>query len=169
MANVALAINPSISYSVFKVDNDYIICHLDLTKVDFLKDKVVEKISEIEPGKLIGLKYVPLYEDIEVYTQNKKVYEIVEASFVSSTDGTGVVHIAPAFGIDDMELGTQKDLAVILNVDDAGKMMTKENILEAARGVFFKTADPIIFEDLKTRNILLFGDLKGTEHEYPFC
>jgi len=169
MANVALAINTNISYTLFKVDDEYIICHLDLTKVDFLKDKTIEKIQDIESSKLVGLKYVPLFEDKEVYDQNKKVYEIVEASFVSSSDGTGVVHIAPAFGVDDMDLGTQKDLAVILNVDDNGKMMNKENILEAARGVFFKTADPIIFENLKERNILLYGDLKGTEHEYPFC
>ena len=169
MANVALAINTKITYTLFKVDGEYIICHLDLTKAEFLKESSVEKIQDIESSKLIGLKYIPLFEDKEVYEQNKKIYEVVEASFVSSTDGTGVVHIAPAFGVDDMELGTLKDLAVILNVDENGKMMNKENILEAARGVFFKTADPIIFENLKERNILLFGDLKGTEHEYPFC
>jgi len=169
MANVALAINTKITYTLFKVDGEYIICHLDLTKAEFLKELSVEKIQDIESSKLIGLKYIPLFEDKEVYEQNKKVYEVVEASFVSSSDGTGVVHIAPAFGVDDMELGAIKDLAVILNVDENGKMMNKENILEAARGVFFKTADPIIFENLKERNILLFGDLKGTEHEYPFC
>jgi len=169
MANVALAINTNIKYYLFKVEDENIICHLDLTTVEFLKDKKVEKIQEIEADKLIGLKYEPLFEDKEAYNQNKKIYEIFEASFVSSNDGTGVVHIAPAFGIDDMELGTLRDLAVILNVDEDGKLMNKENILETIRGMFFKDADKIIFENLKERNILLYGDMRGTEHEYPFC
>jgi isoleucyl-tRNA synthetase len=169
MANVALAINTNIKYYLFNVDGENIICHLDLTSVDFLKEKKVEKIKEIEGSSLIGLKYEPLFEDKEVYSQNKKVYEIVEASFVSSSDGTGVVHIAPAFGVDDMELGNEKDLAVILNVDESGKLMNEENILKEVRGMFFKDADQIIFDNLKDRNVLLYGDMKGTEHEYPFC
>ncbi|MFA5091966.1 MAG: hypothetical protein WC483_05350 [Candidatus Paceibacterota bacterium] len=169
MANVALAINTNIKYYLFKVEEENIICHLDLTTVDFLKDKKVEKIQEVETKNLIGLAYEPLFEDKEVYNQNKKVYEIVEASFVSSTDGTGVVHIAPAFGIDDMELGNAQNLAVILNVDEDGKLMNFDNILAETRGMFFKEADKIIFENLKERNILLYGDMKGTEHEYPFC
>ncbi len=169
MANVALAINTKISYSLFNVDGENIICHLDLTLVDFLKDKKVEKIKDIKAESLIGLKYEPLFEDKEAYSQNKKIYEIVEASFVSSVDGTGVVHIAPAFGVDDMELGNTKNLAVILNVDENGKLMDYENILPAARGVFFKNADQLIFDNLKARKILLYGDMKGTEHEYPFC
>ena len=168
MANVALAINTKISYSLFNVDGENIICHLDLTLVDFLKDKKVEKIKDIKAESLIGLKYEPLFEDKEAYSQNKKIYEIVEASFVSSVDGTGVVHIAPAFGVDDMELGNTKNLAVILNVDENGKLMDYENILPAARGVFFKNADQLIFDNLKARKILLYGDMKGTEHDIHF-
>lgn len=169
MANVALAINTNIKYYLFNVEGENVICHLDLTLVDFLKDKKVEKIKEVGADLLVGLKYIPLFEDKDVYLQNKKVYEIVEASFVSSSDGTGVVHIAPAFGIDDMELGNTRGLAVILNVDEDGKLMDKENILEEVRGVFFKNADQKIFDNLVERNILLYGDMKGTEHEYPFC
>ncbi len=169
MANVALAINTNIKYYLFNVDGENIICHLDLSLVDFLKDKNVEKLKEIENDKLLGLKYIPLFEDKEVYDQNKKVYEIVEADYVSSSDGTGVVHIAPAFGIDDMELGNKENLGVILNVDEEGRLMNKENILEEARGLFFKQADKIIFDYLKDNNILLHGDMQGTEHEYPFC
>jgi len=169
MANVALAINTNIKYYLFNVEGENVICHLDLTLVDFLKDKKVEKIKEVGADLLVGLKYTPLFEDKDVYLQNKKVYEIVEAPFVSSSDGTGVVHIAPAFGIDDMELGNTRGLAVILNVDEDGKLMDKENILEEVRGVFFKNADQKIFDNLVERNILLYGDMKGTEHEYPFC
>ncbi len=169
MANVALAINTNIKYYLFEVDSENIICHLDLTSVDFLKDQNVKKVKEIEASALVGLKYEPLFEDKDAYSQNKKIYEIVSADFVSSVDGTGVVHIAPAFGADDMELGTKENLAVILNVDDEGKMMDKENILKEVRGLFFKKADPIVFDNLKDRGLLLFGDLSGTEHEYPFC
>jgi len=169
MANVALAVNTNIKYYLFNVEGEKIICHLDLTSADFLKDKKVEKIKDVNATDLIGLKYEPLFEDKEAYSQNKKIYEIVEANFVSSTDGTGVVHIAPAFGVDDMELGNNKNLAVILNVDEGGKLMNHTNILESTRGMFFKDADKIIFDNLKERDILLYGDMKGTEHEYPFC
>jgi isoleucyl-tRNA synthetase len=68
-----------------------------------------------------------------------------------------------------MELGKKENLEVIKTVNEQGKMMDTENMLDSVKDMFFKKADPIIMEDLKQRNILLHGELKGAEHEYPFC
>jgi isoleucyl-tRNA synthetase len=94
---------------------------------------------------------------------------------VSTEEGTGLVHIAPAFGEDDMKLAHQAKLPIILNVSSEGKFaftkteLRQEPFFSKIQGRFVKSADPLIFEELKRRGILYSGDLEGAEHEYPFC
>jgi isoleucyl-tRNA synthetase len=86
------------------------------------------------------------------------------ADYVSLEDGTGLVHIATAFGEEDMEVGRANDLPVILNITEEGKF--KDEVSPFA-GKFVKDADPLIIEDLKDRKLLFREELY--EHEYPFC
>jgi len=141
--NVAVAVNPNIDY--VKLENGLILA----------KDKLDLKVVDTFKGKdLIGLEYESLYGD--------KTYKVVGADFVSLEEGTGIVHIAPAFGIDDMEAGKKNNLPVLMTLDEEGKF--KQG---AWKGVFAKEADPLIIEDLKKRNLLYKEEMY--EHEYPFC
>lgn len=163
-ANTAIAVNELFDYTIFKLNDEYIISHIDLNELSFIDS--AEKITTIKGKDLIGLKYTPFYN----YTSaENKIYDVVKADFVCEGEGTGLVHIAPAFGLDDMELGKKENLEVIKTVNEQGKMMDTENMLDSVKDMFFKDADPIIMEDLKQRNILLHGEPKGAEHEYPFC
>ncbi|MBF8264834.1 MAG: ileS, partial [Dehalococcoidia bacterium] len=138
------------------------------------------------PGrKLVGLSYERLYEPqpisyvmgwAETYMEppisSTKVIDIpsrnrvVSADFVSMTDGTGIVHIAPAFGADDFELGKSKGLPVIQTVDLAGKMLPLKG-LHPWDGKFVKDADKEINKDLAARGLLFRSE--RIKHTYPFC
>jgi len=162
--NVAVAVNAKLDYKIWQINNDLIISYHDLP------DKQGTLIGTIKGLELIGEKYKPMYpmpkgDNIGL----EKIYEVVAASFVSTEEGTGLVHIAPAFGEDDMKLFKQEHLAFIKNIDDKGYFMEAPPEVPDIKGKFFKDADSIIFNNLKERNLLYSGDLKGTSHEYPFC
>ncbi len=168
-ANVAVAVNKDFNYGIYKLDDEYYISHTDISTLSFLKDRVVAKIKDIKGSELVGRYYSALYENKKVIGENDKTYSVVSAEFVSGEDGTGLVHIAPAFGIEDKELGDKLGLPLILNVDSSGLMMSGNNMLHEVEGMFFKDADPIIMKDLAKRGLCLHYNLQGTEHEYPFC
>gem|GEM_PF-2733770 len=164
-----MAVNKNFDYGVYEYNGEYLISHTDITKLNFLKDKEIKKIKDIKGEELIGRKYSALFEHKKVMSENEKTYTVVPADFVSGEDGTGLVHIAPSFGVDDKDLGDKLGLPLILNVDASGLMMKDENMLEEVVGVFFKEADPLIMKDLALRGLALHYNLTGTEHEYPFC
>lgn len=159
-ANTAIAVNKGFDYQVL-FDGKEII-------VSYHPQEGFEKIDSLKGEDLIGESYLPLYlwENIE---KDKKVYKVIEGDFVSEEEGTGLVHIAPAFGEEDLIVGKKENLPVLLNIDENGRFTGEPESLKEYQGLFFKDLDPIIFEDLKKRNLLLKGDLKGTLHEYPFC
>jgi isoleucyl-tRNA synthetase len=164
-----VAVNKDFDYGVYQLDNEYFISYTDLTKLSFLANKDIKKIKEIKGSELLGRKYEALFEHKKILSQNEQIYSVVPADFVSGEDGTGLVHIAPAFGIDDKALGDKLGLPLILNVDTSGHIINDENILTDIVGMFFKEADPIIMKDLVKRNLVLHYNLQGIEHEYPFC
>jgi len=164
-----VAVNKDFDYGVYQLDNEYFISYTDLTKLSFLANKDIKKIKEIKGSELLGRKYEALFEHKKILSQNEQIYSVVPADFVSGEDGTGLVHIAPAFGIDDKALGDKLGLPLILNVDASGHIINDENILTDIVGMFFKEADPIIMKDLVKRNLVLHYNLQGIEHEYPFC
>jgi isoleucyl-tRNA synthetase len=112
------------------------------------------------PGReLVGRNYLPLYP-----LAGEGAYRVVGADFVSMEEGTGIVHIAPAFGEEDYELGKREGLPFLQPVDRAGRF-TQDFSLCA--GLFVKEADPKIVEDLRAKGRLFRAETY--EHEYPFC
>ena len=115
-ANVALAVNPNADYVEVRATNETLI--LAENRLDILKGEHRGIKSRFKGKDLLGLEYEPLYNYAKL---DKKSYFVILGEFVSTKEGTGLVHIAPAFGEDDMEVSKKNDLPVILNVDEEGK------------------------------------------------
>jgi isoleucyl-tRNA synthetase len=112
------------------------------------------------PGStLVGARYEPLYPNVE------GAHRVVAADFVSLSDGTGVVHMAPAFGAEDLAVGRREGWPVFKPLDGEGRFT--DDAPEFVRGAFFKDADPAIIDDLRGRGLLVRA---GTiRHAYPLC
>ncbi len=157
--NVALAVGNKIDYVKIKLpDGDKII--LAKEKKELVKGEIIEKYK----GKdLIGLEYEPLYRIKEISNENS--HKIISADFVTTEDGTGIVHTAVMYGEDDYIVGKRERLPEIHTVGEDGRFL---NIVpEFIRGKFVKDAEKDIIEDLKKRH-LLFKKEKF-KHTYPFC
>ena len=119
------------------------------------------ELARLKGRELVGTHYEPLYRFLPV--EQDYAY-VVAADFVSTEDGTGIVHIAPAFGADDMEVGRKHGLPVLMTIDAAGDFLPE---VTPWAGVFVKDADPAIQDELRSRGLLYKA---GTyEHTYPFC
>ena len=170
-SNTALCVNPTDTYCRVKAADGRIYYMakplLDSVLGSLAKDgePAYEILATMTGAELEGRAYLPLYECAEATAkrQGKRAHFIVSDSYVSMSDGTGIVHIAPAFGDDDSRVGRRYDLPFIQKVDARGHM-TEDS---PAAGLFVKDADPVILADLDGRG-LLFAAPKF-EHEYPFC
>ncbi|MCX6806950.1 MAG: isoleucine--tRNA ligase [Candidatus Berkelbacteria bacterium] len=158
--NVALAINPNIKYVEIRIDNQHLILAKERLKIF---DKKYKTIHEIEGKDLIGVKYEPLY-NLKSQISNLKSYKVVSGDFVSTKEGTGIVHIAPAFGADDLELAKRENLPVIVNVDEQGKFKKE---VESLANKYILDANPIIINDLIKRKLLFKEEI--ISHSYPYC
>ncbi len=160
-ANAALAVGSKINYVRVKIGKEKFVLAKERLSV---LNRPYEIEGEFLGKDLVGLRYEPLYKS---KTQNltPKTYQIVAADFVSSEDGTGIVHIAPAFGEDDMKVGHKENLPTIITVDREGKIIKDLNI--PGEGFFVKKADEEIKANLKNRG-LLYKEEKIT-HSYPHC
>ncbi len=156
--NAAVAINPGFKYLKVRVGKEIFILAKERTEA---LDKNYKIIGEIKGRDLVGLEYDPLYKFVK---PKNKAWVVVPANFVSLKEGTGLVHIAPAFGEEDMEAGKKNNLPVLMTVDETGCFVPE---VKKWPGMFVKKADPLIAEDLKKRN-LLFKE-EAYEHDYPFC
>lgn len=157
-SNVALCVNPVETYvRVRKEGTTYIMA-------EALVEKVLEsdfEISDRFDGKSLEYKeYEPLFDFVD---PKKKAWFVTCDDYVTLTDGTGIVHIAPAFGEDDSRIGRKYDLPFIQLVNSKGEM-TKETKWE---GVFVKKADPLVLKDLKENGKLFAAPT--FEHSYPHC
>ena len=170
-SNVALCVNPDETYCKVKAADGYTYymakALLDkvlggLTKEDAPAYEILE---EYKGSELEYKEYEPLFDFVKPVCekQNKKGHYITCDGYVTMTDGTGIVHIAPAFGEDDAKVGRRYDLPFVQLVDGQGNL-TKET---PYAGIFVKKADPIILKDLEEKG-LLFAAPKF-EHDYPFC
>jgi len=161
--NVALAMGEKIKYVKVKSGDEKYILNKDNLK-NIFKDKEYKILGEVKAKDLEGKKYKPLFEYFDID------YTIQLADFVTIEDGTGVVHIAPAFGEDDMNLGKEKDLPFIQHVNMDGRF-TKD--VKDFSGLEVKPKnDPVstdqkIIDFLKKKN-LVFKTEKFT-HTYPYC
>ena len=128
--------------------------------------KAAYEVLETYKGKDLEYKeYEPLYACAKetAEKQHKKAHFVTCDNYVTMTDGTGIVHIAPAFGEDDARVGRKYDLPFLQFVDEKGNM-TKETPFA---GLFVKKADPEVLKDLDARGLLF--DAPKFEHDYPFC
>ena len=157
-SNVALCVNPEEDYVKVKHgDYTYILASALVETV--LKEDYT--VLETYKGKeLEGIEYEPLWGGLNV---KSKAWFVVCDSYVTLTDGTGIVHIAPAFGEDDSRIGRNYDLPFVQLVDAQGNL-TKETKWE---GVFVKDADKLVLKDLEDNGKLF--DAPVFEHSYPHC
>lgn len=157
-SNVALCVNPEEEYvKVKQGDYTYILANALVETV--LKEDYT--VLETYKGKdLEGIEYEPLWGGLNV---KSKAWFVVCDSYVTLTDGTGIVHIAPAFGEDDSRIGRNYDLPFVQLVDAQGNL-TKET---KWKGVFVKDADKLILKDLDENGKLF--DAPVFEHSYPHC
>jgi len=167
--NAALAFNSNIKYVVAKKDGQKLILAKNRLS-DVLKGNDYEVIEELTGNELVEkystkeLDYEPIYPDGEKYSEAEdRAYKLIIADYVSDADGTGIVHIAPAFGEDDYTFGFQKNgIKVLKTVDEKGM-----ELAGAGAGKFVKKADSDIKIDLEERNILFKKE--DVTHDYPFC
>ncbi len=157
-SNVALCVNPDETYVKIACDGvKYILAE---ALVESVIDSEYEVIEKKLGSELEHMEYVPLFDFAK---PDKKAYYVVCDGYVTLTDGTGIVHIAPAFGEDDARVGRKYDLPFVQLVDGKGEM-TKET---PWAGMFCKDADKEVFKALDEAG-LLFAALPF-EHSYPFC
>jgi len=162
--NVAVVAHPDVEYVTVERDNNGVKEKLILAKA--LVEKVfgeeeVKVVDTFKGKKLNGMKYQPLYTFLP---PDKPAYFVVMGDYVTTEDGTGLVHTAPAFGHEDMETGKKYGLPVLMTVLPDGTFIPE---VTPWRGVFVKDADPSIIADLQARG-LLFKHEPYT-HTYPFC
>ena len=161
--NVALAVGPEIKYTMVKAGEEYFI--LASERLEEVMDGLdYELIKEIKAKDLAGLKYEPLFDVPAIADSGKKVHFVVEADFVATDEGSGVVHTAVVYGEDDYNLGQKFDMPIIPALDEKGYF--NETVLQF-QGIYFKKADKKITADLKQRGLLL--KIKDYPHSYPFC
>ncbi|MFV0362080.1 MAG: isoleucine--tRNA ligase [Suipraeoptans sp.] len=176
-SNLGLCVNPNEEYSKVKAidGNVYYLATalldsvLDKLKGEYASDdedaKAYEVLETYNGTELEYKEYEPLYQKakIEADKQKKKAFYITCDTYVTLTDGTGVVHIAPAFGEDDAKVGREYDLPFVQLVNSKGEMSEGAPF----EGVFVKKADPMILKDLEERDLLF--DAPKFEHSYPHC
>lgn len=164
-ANVAVAAHPEVEY--VKVERplpeggtERLVLAEALVKAVF-GDEPVQVVERFKGSKLRGKRYKPLFTFIP---PEKPAHRVALAEFVTVEDGTGLVHIAPAFGAEDMNLAQKEDLPVVMTVGGDGAFISE---VKPWAGMFVKDADPYITQDLNARGLLFKS---GTiTHTYPFC
>ena len=188
-ANVAAAVNPNLDYVEIKIKDNQDLSAEDLTKqnnsennggenlilaqsrLDAVIKRPYEIVRKLKGADLFGARYQPPFP---AEKEKGAIYQIIGAEFVSALDGTGIVHLAPAFGAEDMEtIRAQNrelkqqglpEFPVILNVAQDGGFLPD---VSQWAGMFVKDADPLIIKDLASRGLLFSRELY--EHDYPFC
>jgi isoleucyl-tRNA synthetase len=156
-SNVGIAVNPDIDYVYVKSGAETYIVAEKLASNCFENPTIVKTVKG---KKLLGLEYTPLFP----YFKDLKAFWIIESSSVTETEGTGLVHMAPAFGEEDYEACKKAGLPFIQPVDETGKFT---NDVPDYAGRFIKSADKEIIKRLEEEETL-FKKI-AYEHDYPFC
>jgi isoleucyl-tRNA synthetase len=158
-SNVAVAVGDDYSYVAVENDGQVLILAEELLSSVFEDTpKIIKKMTGAE---LVGKSYEPLFTFVKT---DKKAHYVIAGDFVTLKEGTGIVHMAPAFGQDDYEMSRVHDLPIVQPVDLDGRF-TEE--VTSWAGMFVKDADPGITRDLEERGLLFKKELYL--HDYPFC
>lgn len=163
-SNIALCVNPSAEYVKIKLASSYYYMAKELVETVFAEE--YEIVSTFKGEDLVGKKYLPLFHYGEqiLADDGREAHYVVSDNYVTMTDGTGIVHIAPAFGEDDAKVARANNLPMLQLVDSNGAL-SKE--CEEFAGVFCKEADKGIIAKLRAEGKLIFA--KEYEHNYPHC
>src|SRR3989344_6150166 len=170
--NAAIAVKPDARYVYVELTNDdgrketVIVAN---ERLEALNLETFHVTKEVNGSDLIGMRYEPLFkiDNLKEYDNQENLYKVWGADFVSIEDGSGVLHVAPAFGEDDLLLSKQNDIPVFLTVDENGHIQTGIGLPEQIAGKFFKSADePIILHLSKEKKDYAAETIK---HTYPFC
>ncbi len=169
--NVALAVGNDIDYVMIEKKDEGVgekvrfILAKDRLE-DVFGDDVYSVVRDIKGAELVGLKYEPLYKIEKAESVNsEKAWSIVSADFVTTEDGTGIVHIAPMYGEDDYNLGLENKLPVVPILDATG--VYNEDAPELVRGMYHKKGGRYVMEDLEKRKLLF--KVHNHTHSYPHC
>ncbi|MCB2204407.1 isoleucine--tRNA ligase [bacterium] len=170
ISNVALAVNPDVDYVKIR-SSEHGVLYLAKERLSVISEEY-ETLEEMKGKDLLGLEYEQLFDYVSV---DKKAFYVVAGDFVTTEDGSGIVHIAPAFGVDDYEMMKQYDLPFILPVQPNGRF--DEQVTDFA-GRLVKTlsfatheeegVDPEIIRMLKQRG-QIYRSAKDYMHSYPHC
>jgi len=158
-SNLLLAVHPDVEYAWVKRGGETLILALKLVPA-VLKDEPHEIVRTALGRELDGMRYERLFDYLPVTAD---VCRVRPAEFVTTEDGTGIVHIAPAYGEDDLKLGQRHGLPVLHGVGEDGYFLAA---VKPVAGKFFKEADPIIIEILRERGLLF--RVQKYLHNYPF-
>jgi len=159
--NVALAVGGDIDYVMLKQNNEYYIVakeRLEVIEGDY------EQVKEFKGKELIGLTYEPLFDVPALRDSGKNVYTVADADFVTTEDGTGVVHTAVVYGEDDYNFGLKLDMPIEPALDEKGHF---NDTVPQFKGMYFKKADKEIIKDLDKRGLLFRA--VDYAHSYPHC
>jgi isoleucyl-tRNA synthetase len=160
LSNAALAVHPDVTYARVRVGSEVLILAEDL--VEPVLGEAAEVVERMPGSELSGISYEPPFDYITDY--GERGHTVLEADFVTTTEGTGVVHTAVAFGEDDFRLGEQYGLKVQKPVLDNGRF---DNRMGEFAGRFVKDADPEIVSALEAKGRLFRSELYT--HSYPHC
>ena len=159
LSNVALVVNPEATYATVESEGSIYIMAKEL--LDDVLPEGYNVVSECVGTDLQGMEYEPIFDFAK---PDKKAYFVVADDYVTLSDGTGIVHTAPAFGEDDARVGREHDLPFVQLVNEEG-YFTEE--VTKWQNIFVKDADPLIIEDLRSSGKLYKAE--PFEHNYPHC
>ena len=159
-SNLALAVGSDINYSFCEADGQTLIVAEELREAVF-RDIEHTVVKTVRGAELVGTRYEQLFDYISVDAPN--AFQVFAADFVSTESGTGIVHTAPAYGVDDLELGQANDLPVVHGVGLDGHFIDD---VEPVKGLFFKDADKVLIRLLKDRGAMFRAE--RYLHSYPF-
>jgi isoleucyl-tRNA synthetase len=162
--NTGLAVHPDVTYVKVRHGGEVLVLAEDLVGAVITGEEEPEILEKMKGADLLGKSYVPLFD---YYASTKEThppaFTVVPGDFVTTTDGTGVVHQAPAFGAEDLETAEEHGIPIVLHVDDAGCL--KGEVADFA-GLWFKDADAPITKDLQERGLLYQPETY--RHTYPY-
>lgn len=172
-ANVAVAVNPEIDYTIVELPlpdttnpekpasaRERLILARDLVD-QVLGEQPFEIFETFKGAKLKGLRYQPLFTFV---LPDKPAYKVIPEDFVNTEEGTGLVHLAPAFGAQDYQAGLEAELPILVTITEDGSFIPE---IRPWSGQFVKHSDPLIIQDLQTRGLLFKAE--DYTHTYPFC
>lgn len=170
-ANLTLAINKDLEYKIYSVGEEKIIVASDLAKKALGE---AEAVKTLKGEELVGLEYEPLMRNFAKEDCKKNTYKVVAADFVSSADGTGIVHIAPAYGEVDYEIGLEQDVDFVDLLDENGyylpeakKWLNEMGVRDTDEsGIELWAANKFIAKVLEEKGIVY--KIEYIQHEYPF-